>query len=270
MAPLPARPHRPPLTASRPRACALRTGRPAGVSEVSRGGLPLPACCARGCSRRRLPVVLHLKQQDVISVVGEGVNLCPHGKLSWLQIATKSHVFLFDIFLLGPQAFRNGLQAVLEDKNILKVMHDCRWISDCLFHQYSVLLDNVFDTQVADVLQFSVATGGFFPHRTCTLQECLMQHLRIPSKWKTLMKCKQQMALENPDTWFLRPLPASLLQVLALKAMCLLLLHSSLMDNFMADLTAVVHAYLNTSQNRSEDHLGSMEVGMSLFLSSVR
>lgn len=67
------------------------------------------------------PAVLHLKQQDVISVVGEGVNLCPHGKLSWLQIATKSHVFLFDIFLLGPQAFRNGLQAVLEDKNILKL-----------------------------------------------------------------------------------------------------------------------------------------------------
>lgn len=36
-------------------------------------------------------------------------------------MATKSHIFLFDIFLLGPQAFRNGLQAVLEDKNILKV-----------------------------------------------------------------------------------------------------------------------------------------------------
>lgn len=36
-------------------------------------------------------------------------------------MATKKHVFLFDILLLGPQAFRNGLQAVLEDKNILKV-----------------------------------------------------------------------------------------------------------------------------------------------------
>ncbi|XP_010709625.1 piRNA biogenesis protein EXD1 isoform X1 [Meleagris gallopavo] len=205
------------------------------------------------------PAVLHLKQQDVISVVGEGVNLCRNGKLSWLQMATKSHIFLFDIFLLGPQAFRNGLQTVLEDKNILKVMHDCRWISDCLFHQYNVLLDNVFDTQVADVLQFSVATGGFFPHCTCTLQECLMQHLKIPSKWKTLMKHEQQMALENPDMWFLRPFPASLFQVLALKAMYLLLLRSSLMDNFMADLTAVVHAYLNTSQNGSEDHLGSLK-----------
>lgn len=63
--------------------------------------------------------------------------------------------------------------------------------------------------------------------------------------------------------WFLRPFPASLFQVLALKAMYLLLLRSSLMDNFMADLTAVVHAYLNTSQNGSEDHLGSLKVGMS-------
>lgn len=33
--------------------------------------------------------VLHLKQQDVISVVGEGVNLCPHGKLSWLQVRSR-------------------------------------------------------------------------------------------------------------------------------------------------------------------------------------
>ncbi|KAM6392456.1 piRNA biogenesis protein EXD1 isoform 3-T3 [Pluvialis apricaria] len=93
------------------------------------------------------PAVLHLKQQCVVSIAGEGVNLCRHGKLSWLEIATKSHIFLFDIFLLGPQAFKNGLQMVLEDKNVLKVMHDCRWISDCLFHQYGVLLFNVFDTQ---------------------------------------------------------------------------------------------------------------------------
>uniref|UniRef100_A0A8B9DRQ3 Exonuclease 3'-5' domain containing 1 n=1 Tax=Anser cygnoides TaxID=8845 RepID=A0A8B9DRQ3_ANSCY len=203
------------------------------------------------------PAVLHLKQQRVVSVVGEGVNLCRHGKLSWLQIATKSHIFLFDIFLLGPQAFKNGLQMVLEDKNILKVIHDCRWISDCLFHQYSVLLCNVFDTQVADVLQFSMVTGGYFPHRICTLQECLMQHLKIPSKWDALVKCRQEVASENPDIWFLRPFPPSLLQALALKAMYLLLVHSSLMDNLMSDLTAVVNDYLNAYRNGSGDHLRS-------------
>ncbi|XP_064318430.1 piRNA biogenesis protein EXD1 [Phalacrocorax carbo] len=205
------------------------------------------------------PAVLHLKQQCVVSIAGEGVSLCHDGKLSWLEIATKSHVFLFDIFLLGPRAFKNYLQMVLEDKNILKVMHDCRWISSCLFHQYSVVLFNVFDTQVADALQFSKATGGFLPHRVCTLQECLMQHLKIPSKWDAIMKCRQQMASENPDMWVLRPFPASFLKALALKAMCLLLLHSSLMDDLMSDLTAVVHDYLNASQTGSGDHLGNMK-----------
>nr|XP_009931454.1 PREDICTED: exonuclease 3'-5' domain-containing protein 1 [Opisthocomus hoazin] len=202
------------------------------------------------------PAVLHLKQQGVLSIAGEGVNLCRHGKLSWLEIATKSHIFLFDIFLLGPQAFKNGLQMVLEDKKILKVMHDCRWISDCLFHQYGVLLFNVFDTQVADALQFSMATGGFFPDRVCTLQECLMQHLKIPSKWDAIMKYRQQMASENTDIWFLRPFPP-LLKALALKAVYLLLLHSSLMDNLMSDLTDVVHNYLNTYWTGSRDHLGN-------------
>ncbi|XP_054053582.1 piRNA biogenesis protein EXD1 isoform X2 [Rissa tridactyla] len=209
------------------------------------------------CFQKFGPAVLYLKQQCVISVAGEGVNLCRYGKLSWLEIATKSRIFLFDIFFLGPQAFKNGLQMVLEDKNILKVMHDCRWISDCLFHQYGVLLFNVFDTQVADALQFSMATGGFLPHRVCTLQECLMQHLKIPSKWDAIMKYRQQMASENPDIWFLRPFPASLLKAFALKAMYLLLLHSSLMDNLMSDLKAVVHDYLNAYRTGSGDHLGS-------------
>ncbi|XP_071600826.1 piRNA biogenesis protein EXD1 isoform X2 [Heliangelus exortis] len=204
--------------------------------------------------------ILHLKQQSVVSVAGEGVNLCRHGKLSLLEMATKSRIFLFDIFLLGPQAFKNGLQMVLEDKNILKIMHDCRWISDCLFHQYGVLLSNVFDTQVADTLQFSMATGGFLPHRVCSFQECLMQHLKIPSTWLASIKCRQQMASESPDKWFLRPLPASLLKALALEALCLLLLHSSLMDTLMSDLTAVVQNYLNTYQTGSGVHLRSTKM----------
>ncbi|XP_025921596.1 piRNA biogenesis protein EXD1 isoform X3 [Apteryx rowi] len=203
-------------------------------------------------------------------------------------IATKRRIFLFDIFLLGPQAFKNGLQMVLEDRSILKVMHDCRWISDCLSHQYGVLLSNVFDTQkaqaylapvflvtlsgpltsveavgyrysalVADVLQFSMTTGGFLPHRICTLQECLMQHLKISSRSVALMKCRQQMAWENPDIWFLRPFPPSLLKTLALKAMYLLPLRSSLMDKLMSDLTALVDNYVNAFRDRSGDRLGS-------------
>ncbi|XP_049469345.1 piRNA biogenesis protein EXD1 isoform X3 [Panthera uncia] len=91
--------------------------------------------------------MLHIKKQSVLSVATEGANVCRHGKLCWLQVATNSRVYLFDIFLLGSRAFNNGLQMVLEDKRILKVIHDCRWLSDCLSHQYGILLNNVFDTQ---------------------------------------------------------------------------------------------------------------------------
>jgi len=66
----------------------------------------------------------------------------------------------------------------------------------------------------------------------------------------------------------LRPFPP-LLKALALKAVYLLLLHSSLMDNLMSDLTDVVHNYLNTYWTGSRDHLGNTKVGMSLLVSLV-
>nr|XP_045756279.1 piRNA biogenesis protein EXD1 [Mirounga angustirostris] len=100
--------------------------------------------------------MLHIKKQSVLSVAAEGANVCRHGKLCWLQVATNSRVYLFDIFLLGSRAFNNGLQMILEDKRILKVIHDCRWLSDCLSHQYGILLNNVFDTQVQAGIQSSI------------------------------------------------------------------------------------------------------------------
>uniref|UniRef100_A0A674JD84 Exonuclease 3'-5' domain containing 1 n=1 Tax=Terrapene triunguis TaxID=2587831 RepID=A0A674JD84_9SAUR len=136
--------------------------------------------------------MLHIKKQSVFGVAAEGVNLCRHGRLCWLQVATRSRVFLFDIFLLGPRVFKNGLQMVLEDKNILKVIHDCRSISDCLSHQYGIILSNVFDTQVADVLHFSNITGGFLPHRISSLQECLMRHLKMSPKKVSFLAYRQQ------------------------------------------------------------------------------
>ncbi|XP_042705438.2 piRNA biogenesis protein EXD1 isoform X8 [Chrysemys picta bellii] len=138
------------------------------------------------------PAMLHIKKQSVFGVAAEGVNLCRHGRLCWLQVATRSRVFLFDIFLLGPRVFKNGLQMVLEDKNILKVIHDCRSISDCLSHQYGIILSNVFDTQVADVLHFSNITGGFLPHRISSLQECLMRHLEMSPKKVSFLVYRQQ------------------------------------------------------------------------------
>nr|XP_048709099.1 piRNA biogenesis protein EXD1 isoform X2 [Caretta caretta] len=205
------------------------------------------------------PAMLHIKKQCVFGVAAEGVNLCRHGRLCWLQVATRSRVFLFDIFLLGPRVFKNGLQMVLEDKNILKVIHDCRLISDCLSHQYGVILSNVFDTQVADVLHFSSITGGFLPHRISSLQECLMRHLKMSPRKVSFLVYRQQAVQETPDIWFVRPLPPSLLKVLALETVYLLPLRLWLMDEMMSDLTTLVDGYLNAYREGSADLLGSTE-----------
>ncbi|XP_019407035.1 PREDICTED: piRNA biogenesis protein EXD1 isoform X2 [Crocodylus porosus] len=203
--------------------------------------------------------MLHIKKQVVLSVAAEGVSLCRYGKLCWFQVATRSRVFLFDIFLLGPRAFKNGLQMVLEDKNILKVIHDCRWISDCLSHKYGIILSNVFDTQVADVLQFSVMTGGFLPHRISTLEECLVQHLKMSPKSVSFMRRRQQAVQENLDVWFVRPLPPSLLKVLALETVYLLPLRLVFLDEMMSDLTTLVDGYLNAYREGSAVQLGNTE-----------
>ncbi|XP_062947361.1 piRNA biogenesis protein EXD1 isoform X1 [Cynocephalus volans] len=203
--------------------------------------------------------MLHIKKQSVVSVAAEGANVCRHGKLCWLQVATNSRVYLFDIFLLGSRAFNNGLQMVLEDKRILKVIHDCRWLSDCLSHQYGILLNNVFDTQVADVLQFSMETGGFLPNCISTLQESLIRHLKVTPKYLSFLEERQKLIQENPEVWFTRPLLPSLLKILALEATYLLPLRLVLLDEMMSDLTTLVDGYLNTYREGSADRLGSTE-----------
>ncbi|XP_037358141.2 piRNA biogenesis protein EXD1 isoform X3 [Talpa occidentalis] len=211
--------------------------------------------------------MLHIKKQSVLSVAAEGVNVCRHGKLCWLQVATNSRVYLFDIFLLGSRAFNNGLQMVLEDKRILKVIHDCRWLSDCLSHQYGILLNNVFDTQVADVLQFSMETGGFLPNCISTLQESLIRHLKVAPKYLSFLEERQKLIQwkmfwylqENPEVWFTRPLSPYLLKILALEATYLLPLRLVLLDEMMSDLTTLVDGYLNTYREGSADRLGGTE-----------
>ncbi|XP_051000391.1 piRNA biogenesis protein EXD1 [Acomys russatus] len=203
--------------------------------------------------------MLHIKKQSVLSVAAEGANVCRHGKLCWLQVATNSRVYLFDIFLLGSRAFNNGLQMILEDKRILKVIHDCRWLSDCLSYQYGIMLNNVFDTQVADVLQFSMETGGFLPNCISTLQECLIRHLKVAPKYLSFLEERQKCVQENPEVWLTRPLPPSLLKILALETTYLLPLRLVLLDEVMSDLTTLVDGYLNTYREGSADRLAGAE-----------
>ncbi|KAM4779392.1 LOW QUALITY PROTEIN: piRNA biogenesis protein EXD1 [Cyanocitta cristata] len=135
---------------------------------------------------------------------------------------------------------------------------DCGlWSSPCVSLESHLRASDSskYSLRYATVLQFSVTTGGFLLHHVCTLQ------VKIPSKWDAIMKCRQLVTSENPDIWFLRPFLASLLKAFVLKAMYLLLLHSSLMDNLMSDLTAYLNAYWTGS---GDHHVSAKPICMEL------
>ena len=88
-------------------------------------------------------------QEKVIGVSMEGINIGRLGVICWLGIATKDSVYLFDMCSLGPSGAKQGLADVLHHPDIVKVVHDCRFLSDALLHQYDIKIENVFDTQVS-------------------------------------------------------------------------------------------------------------------------
>lgn len=47
--------------------------------------------------------------------------------------------------------------------------------------------------QVADVLQFSMETGGFLPNCVSTLQESLIRHLKVAPKYLSFLEERQQL-----------------------------------------------------------------------------
>uniref|UniRef100_A0A3B4YZG4 Exonuclease 3'-5' domain containing 1 n=1 Tax=Seriola lalandi dorsalis TaxID=1841481 RepID=A0A3B4YZG4_SERLL len=206
------------------------------------------------CILRQLLVavmaVMHIKKQSVISVGADGVEIYQHGRLCWLQIATKNKVYLFDILLLGARAFKNGLSMILENKHILKVIHDCRAISGCLIAQFGVKLTNVFDIQVADAMCFYSETGGFLPDRVSTLQEVVSHHLKL---YLYVLESMCVFLQEEKEMWYKRPCPVTLLKVMALSVIHLQPLRLVLLDALMTDYMALVDSYLNSSHYEPDE-----------------
>ncbi|KRT86304.1 hypothetical protein AMK59_1855, partial [Oryctes borbonicus] len=79
----------------------------------------------------------------------EGINLGVKGQLTLMQIATMNGIsYVFDL-ISCPAMIDNGLKAILESTEVVKIIHDCRNDSANLYRQFNITLRNVFDTQAA-------------------------------------------------------------------------------------------------------------------------
>ncbi|CAL8286376.1 unnamed protein product [Lota lota] len=193
------------------------------------------------------PAVMDIKKQNVVGVAADGVESFQHGRLCWLQIATKNRVYLFDILLLGAQAFKNGLSMILQCPRLLKVLHDCRGVASSLLAQFGVNLTNIFDTQVADVMCFQSDTGGYLPDRVSTLPEVVSMYLKVPFSRLSSLQMKTELTKEEREMWFARPCPLPLLKVMALSVIHLQSLRLVQLDAMMKEYVDRVASYLSSS-----------------------
>ncbi|XP_022086748.1 uncharacterized protein LOC110977172 [Acanthaster planci] len=194
-----------------------------------------------------------IKTQQLIGVATEAERLGRRAKISLLQICCANQVFLFDVLSLGPSVFTQGLADVLESPAVVKVMHDSRWASDQLYHQYSVKLTNVYDTQAADVLVRMRQLNGELPHKLNSLPECMLEYLNMSighvyPHWLN----DQARETEADSCWLERPLSPKLLALAAGKARHLPELRVITLHHLLAEFTASVDVFLSCIRDMSD------------------
>jgi Ribonuclease D len=102
-------------------------------------------------------------------------------KVSLINFATPSCVFLFDIYTLGDAAFDNGLRDILESENIEKVIHNCYFVSDWLQEEHRVTIRNVFDIQVSGMGKLVKGMFGNTDLTSCCRLKLLQCVLEVPT-----------------------------------------------------------------------------------------
>jgi len=156
----------------------------------------------------------------------EGLDLSRDGRITLLQMATATKVYLVDVLVLGPRAFEQGLRDLLEDPTVEKLMFDCRQDSDALFYQYvpPVTLRGVWDLQMAEVylrIRNRLPADGLAVYykdegvkKLRGLEECMRRY----GKSATMAEAKRLIHdefVKDPQLWATRPLSPAAIQYAA-------------------------------------------------------
>ena len=89
---------------------------------------------------------------QVLALDCEGVDLGRCGELSIIQVSSRNNrCYIFDVLKLDKTShIVLFLKRLLENTNIVKIVHDVRMDSDALYHCLGIRLHNVHDTQAWD------------------------------------------------------------------------------------------------------------------------
>jgi len=96
------------------------------------------------CEAKLLPCML-------LALDCEGVDLRRSGELAIVQVSSRTYCFLFDVLMLNKTSeVVVFLKKLLENSDIVKIVHDVKMDSDALYHCLGIKVSNVHDTQAWD------------------------------------------------------------------------------------------------------------------------
>ncbi|XP_023934275.1 piRNA biogenesis protein EXD1-like [Bicyclus anynana] len=120
-----------------------------------------------------------INQYNYIAVSTDGANMGRKCKMPFLVLSTPHQIYIYDIQVLQNHGFNAGLKELLESESPKKIVHDCRKLSDCLFHKHNVTLKSVFDTQVGDIIITKNKMGRIATNKVKSLSKCLNTYLGL-------------------------------------------------------------------------------------------
>ena len=167
-----------------------------------------------------------LDQRSIIGFSSEGKMMGRKRILSWMIFSTDRDVFMFDIVKLGKDAFKYGLEAVLQNSEVTKVVHNSGQLHDCLFHQWNISMVNVIDTMAADlVFCKNHVWSGYVPKYFRGLPRLLMDYLGIDTSDIFYPRYRMTHLAEDSEVWLTRPAADHLVLGAARNCLYLLSLH---------------------------------------------
>jgi len=196
-----------------------------------------------------------VRQQSLIGLSLQGVSLGRSGLLSWVVISTIEDVFMIDIATLGNDALKYGLGSILQDPEIIKIMHDCRQSADILHHQYKINLENVWDTLAGDlVFANQHIFSGFVPKFGRCLGGLLRDYLGVEDKDIFYPRQRRTHLDEDSSIWMQRPLPPHLLIGAARTALYLPELYNIVKKASMFSFHQMTDVLINCVAEKEDDY----------------
>ena len=153
-----------------------------------------------------------LFSQSIVGFSMQGSHgLCRIGEASLVAVATKRNLYLFDVVSLGEDwcfSETSGfLRALIEDPKIMKVVHDCRALSDILKNKYKVFLSNIYDTLAAHVVFSTWAIhSGYMPRFAMPLSDLVRGYLGITPEFIAFQHTRSYAKKKDTEKWMRRPL----------------------------------------------------------------